>query len=96
MNITIREMNYEDTKPVQKIAQTSWNATYEGIIPLEVQNNFLKLNYSDESMKQRIELSIVYVAEVEGKVVSFANYSKVRDGLKGRISCNLSLSWNPR
>ena len=79
-------MNYEDTKPVQKIAQTSWNATYVGIIPLEVQNNFLKLNYSDESMKQRIELSIVYVAEVEGKVVGFANYSKVRDGGKVELA----------
>ena len=86
MNITIREMNYEDTNQVQKIAQTSWNATYEGIIPLEVQNNFLKLNYSDESMKQRIELSIVYVAEVEGKVVGFANYSKVRDDGKVELA----------
>ena len=62
--------------------KTTWNATYEGIIPLEVQNNFLKLNYSDESMKLRIERSIVYVAEVEGKVVGFANYSPVRDGGK--------------
>ena len=86
MNITIREMNYEDTNQVQKIAQTSWNATYEGIIPLEVQNNFLKLNYSDESMKQRIKLSIVYVAEVEGKVVGFANYSKVRAGGKVELA----------
>ena len=86
MNITIREMNYEDTNQVQKIAQTSWNATYEGIIPLEVQNNFLKLNYSDESMKQSIELSIVYVAEVEGKVVGFANYSKVRDDGKVELA----------
>lgn len=75
MNITIRKMHYEDTKQVQSIAKTTWNATYEGIIPLEVQNNFLKLNYSDDSMKQRIERSIVYVAEVEGKVVGFANYS---------------------
>ena len=80
MNITIRKMHYEDTKNVQSIAKTTWNATYEGIIPLEVQNNLLRLNYSDESMIQRIERSIVYVADVEGKVVGFANYSTVRDG----------------
>lgn len=86
MNITIRKMHYEDTKQVQNIAKTTWNATYEGIIPLEVQNNFLSLNYSDESMKQRIERSIVYVAEVEGKVVGFANYSKVRDGGKVELA----------
>jgi ribosomal protein S18 acetylase RimI-like enzyme len=86
MNIIIRKMHYEDTKPVQSIAKTTWNATYEGIIPLEVQNNFLKSNYSDESMIQRIERSIVYVAEVEGKVVGFANYSTVRDGGKVELA----------
>jgi len=86
MNITIRKMRYEDTKQVQSIAKTTWNATYEGIIPLEVQKNFLKLNYSDESMKLRIERSIVYVAEVEGKVVGFANYSIVRDGGKVELA----------
>ncbi|WP_226675019.1 GNAT family N-acetyltransferase [Mesobacillus jeotgali] len=86
MNITIRNMQYVDTKQVQSIAKTTWNATYEGIIPLEVQNNFLKANYSDESMIQRIERSIVYVAEVEGKVVGFANYSKVRDGGKVELA----------
>ncbi|SOC43691.1 hypothetical protein [Ureibacillus acetophenoni] len=66
MNITIRKMHYQDTKQVQNIAKTTWNATYEGIIPLEVQNKFLSLNYNDESMKQRIERSIVYV---DGKFV---------------------------
>lgn len=82
MNITIRKMHYEDIKQVQNIAKTTWNATYEGIIPLEVQNNFLKSAYNDERMKQRIERSFLYVAEVEGKVVGFANYSPVRDGGK--------------
>jgi len=86
MSITIRRMNFEDIKQVQHIAKTTWNATYEGIIPLEVQNNFLKLHYSDESMKQRIERSIVYVAEVEDKVVGFANYSTVRDGGKVELA----------
>jgi hypothetical protein len=52
------------------------------MIPIEVQNNFLKTNYSDESMKLLIERSIVYVEEVERKVVGFANYSTVRNGEK--------------
>lgn len=79
MDITIRKMQYEDTKQVQNIAKITWNATYEGIIPLEVQNNFLKSAYNDERMKQRLERSILYVAEVDDKVVGFANYSPVRD-----------------
>lgn len=78
MSITIRKMQYADTKQVQSIAKTTWNATYEGIIPLEVQNNFLNSAYNDEGMKQRLERSILYVAEVNGKVVGFANYSPVR------------------
>ncbi|MFS0864757.1 GNAT family N-acetyltransferase [Fredinandcohnia sp. 179-A 10B2 NHS] len=86
MDFTIRKMQYEDTKQVQSIAKTTWNATYGGIIPLEVQNNFLKSNYSDESMKLRIERSIVYVVEVEGKVVGFANYSTVREGGKVELA----------
>ncbi|WP_449536401.1 N-acetyltransferase family protein [Ferdinandcohnia sp. Marseille-Q9671] len=86
MNVTIRKMHYEDTKQVQSIAKTTWNATYEGIIPIEVQHNFLITNYSDESMKLRIERSIVYVAEVEGRVVGFANYSTVRDGGKVELA----------
>ncbi|WP_041964325.1 GNAT family N-acetyltransferase [Mesobacillus selenatarsenatis] len=86
MHITIRKIHYEDTKQVQNIAKTTWNATYEGIIPLEVQSNFLKSNYSDESMIQRIERSIVYVAEFEGEVVGFANYSTVRDGGKVELA----------
>ena len=86
MNITIRKMQKEDTKQVQNIAKTTWNATYEGIIPIEIQNNFLKSAYNDEMMKQRLERSFLYVAEVEGKVVGFANYSPVRDGGKVELA----------
>jgi ribosomal protein S18 acetylase RimI-like enzyme len=86
MNIAIRKMDYKDTKQVQNIAKTTWNATYEGIIPLEVQNNFLKSAYNDEMMKQRLERSFLYVAEVEDKVVGFANYSPVKDGGKVELA----------
>ncbi|THE11646.1 GNAT family N-acetyltransferase [Bacillus timonensis] len=72
-------MHHEDTKQVQDVAKTTWHATYEGIIPLEVQNNFLKSAYNDERMKQRIERSFLFVAEVDGSVVGFANFSPVRE-----------------
>ncbi|MFS0824705.1 N-acetyltransferase family protein [Bacillus sp. 1P02SD] len=77
MNFSIRKMHHEDTKQVQDVAKTTWNATYEGIIPLEVQNNFLKSAYNDERMKQRLERSFIFVAEVDGRVVGFANFSPV-------------------
>ena len=79
-------MDYTDINEVQRIAKVSWNATYEGIIPLEVQDNFLKSAYNDERMKLRLERSVIYVAEVEGQVVGFANYSPVRDGGKVELA----------
>ncbi|SDL01554.1 GNAT family N-acetyltransferase [Lacicoccus qingdaonensis] len=77
MNFTIREMNNEDIKPIQAIAQKSWNATYEGIIPEEIQNNFLAMAYSDEMMQQRLKHSFMYVAEMESEIYGFANFTPV-------------------
>lgn len=80
--MAIRKMNPEDTKQVQHVAKTSWNATYEGIYPHEVQGNFLKSAYNDEMMKRRMERSLMLVAEEDGKVVGFANFSPVKEGGK--------------
>ena len=77
MNFTIREMNNEDIKPIQAIAQKIWNATYEGIIPEEIQNNFLAMAYSDEMMQQRLKHSFMYVAEMESEIYGFANFTPV-------------------
>ncbi|MEN2467331.1 GNAT family N-acetyltransferase [Ornithinibacillus sp. FSL M8-0202] len=79
MAYVIRKMQPEDIKQVQDVAKTTWNTTYEGIIPSEVQENFLKSAYNDERMKQRLEHSTLFVAEVEGRVVGFANFSPVRE-----------------
>lgn len=86
LTVNIRNMDYTDINEVQRIAKVSWNATYEGIIPLKVQDNFLKSAYNDEQMKLRLEHSVIYVAEVEGQVVGFANYSPVRDGGKVELA----------
>jgi ribosomal protein S18 acetylase RimI-like enzyme len=80
MITTIRKMRYEDIQQIQDVAKTSWNATYEGIIPLEVQEKFLKSAYNDETMKQRIERSTIFVAEFNRRVIGFANFSPVKDG----------------
>ncbi|HIW38798.1 MAG TPA: GNAT family N-acetyltransferase [Candidatus Jeotgalicoccus stercoravium] len=83
MNYKIREMLIEDTKQVQDVAKKSWNATYEGIIPDNIQENFLKGAYNDEMMKKRLIHSLMLVAEVENKIVGFANFSPVNE--KGEV-----------
>jgi hypothetical protein len=45
MKFNIREMNRGDIKQVQQVVKKSWNYTYDGIIPLEIQEGFLKSAY---------------------------------------------------
>lgn len=45
MECTIREMQMADIQQVQQVAKTSWNNTYEEIIPFEIQESFLKSAY---------------------------------------------------
>lgn len=79
MKFQIRDMKEEDIKEVQQVAKTSWNNTYEGIIPSSIQESFLNSAYSDEMMKRRLDVSSLYIAEADGKIVGFANFSKVKE-----------------
>ncbi|WP_342527723.1 GNAT family N-acetyltransferase [Chryseomicrobium sp. FSL W7-1435] len=79
MTISIRRMKDEDISAVQEVAKTSWNTTYEAIIPLDVQANFLKVAYNPDQLKRRLNHSLFLVAEAEGRIVGFANYSNVQD-----------------
>lgn len=79
MNYLIREMVKEDTKQVQDVAKKSWNATYEGIIPNEIQENFLKSAYNDEMMEWRLRNSLMMVAEADNTITGFANFTPVNE-----------------
>ncbi|HZG59256.1 MAG TPA: GNAT family N-acetyltransferase [Anoxybacillus sp.] len=79
MEFIIRQMQKEDIQQVRQIAKTSWNYTYKGIIPLEIQESFLKSAYNDDMMQRRLERSFIFVSEVDGKVVGFANFSPVKE-----------------
>lgn len=79
MNYIIREMTVNDTKQVQDVAKQSWNATYDGIIPENIQENFLQSAYNDQMMEKRLSNSLMLVAEVDGNIVGFANFSKVSE-----------------
>lgn len=70
IKFAVRRMQPDDIQAVQEVARTSWNATYNGIIPGEIQDRFLKFAYSDEMLRRRMERSILYVAEVSGRLIS--------------------------
>lgn len=86
MDYTIRRMLIEDAKEVQDVAKKSWNATYEGIIPNNIQENFLKGAYNDEMMEWRLSNSLMLVAEADNMIAGFANFSSVNEKGQAELS----------
>lgn len=77
MKALIRKMDVDDIEAVQQVATESWHDTYEGIIPRDIQDRFLQSVYSGGMLKSRMKRSYMFVAEVNGEVVGFANFSFV-------------------
>jgi ribosomal protein S18 acetylase RimI-like enzyme len=74
-------MKKKDIPHVQHVAVTSWHDTYEGIIPRDIQENFLQNAYSKGAMIQRLKNSHLFVAETGRNIIGFANYSLIdKDG----------------
>lgn len=73
MNILIRKANVKDINEIQKIAKITWHDTYKELIPEEIQNKFLEMAYSYKSMIERVENSIMLLAEKNDQVVGFIN-----------------------
>ena len=86
MEFTIRNMARDDLQQVQKVAKTSWNVTYDGIIPLEIQESFLQSAYNHEMLLKRLENSYIWVSEIDGIVVGFANFSPVNKNGETELS----------
>lgn len=75
MDFFVREMVEKDMENVRDIAVESWHATYAAIIPREIQDDFLRVAYSDEMLKKRLESSHMWVAETAGKIAGFVDFS---------------------
>lgn len=81
MNYKIRNMTEDDIPKIQHIAKLSWHDTYEEIIPLHIQDNFLEMAYSISMLEKRLALTNMYVAEFDDQVVGFADFSKDENGI---------------
>lgn len=73
-------MNKDDISFVQKIAQTSWYVTYEGIIPKQIQDRFLQAAYNEDRLLVRLQKSPFLIAQMGETIVGFANFSNVNEG----------------
>ncbi|TFB22906.1 GNAT family N-acetyltransferase [Filobacillus milosensis] len=72
--ITIRKAIQNDIPYIQKVAKETWHNTYDGLIPREIQDEFISRAYSDETMKAKVEHSILFVAELKGEIVGYSNF----------------------
>src|SRR5690625_2207384 len=73
----IRLMTSKDIKYVQQIAAETWRATYEDIIPEDVQLRFLNQSYSDIMLLKRMEKTLMLIAECDGIPIGFANITPI-------------------
>ncbi|SEJ76352.1 Predicted N-acetyltransferase YhbS [Bhargavaea ginsengi] len=73
----IRLMTRHDIETVRQIAAVSYDDTYEGILPEEVQESFLTRAYAAPMMMKRLEKTTMLIAEHEGRPVGFANFTRV-------------------
>jgi ribosomal protein S18 acetylase RimI-like enzyme len=76
MEVFIRKMKKKDIPALQRVAKESWMATYEGIIPDEIQEIFLKREYDVHHLKWRLRHSFFLVALVNNELVGFINFTK--------------------
>ncbi|MGH3087151.1 MAG: GNAT family N-acetyltransferase [Rubrobacteraceae bacterium] len=72
----IREMTDRDLPGVREVARETWPATYAGIIPEDVQKQFVERVYSDDLLSWRGERGVFLVAEDGGVIVGFADFNK--------------------
>lgn len=86
MAAIIRSMEQKDIEGVQAAAAGSWDATYEGIIPRDVQDRFLAAAYNSDMLVRRMDRSVMLVAEEEGRIAGFANFTPVNEGGTAELS----------
>lgn len=72
--ILIRRMTAADVPGVRHVARVTWAATYEGIIPATVQEQFLDEAYAEAQLLRRMAGGIMLVAARDEAIVGFANF----------------------
>ena len=70
----IRDIQPGDFLAIRRVARETWAVTYRGIVPEDVQDEFVRLAYSEESLARRMEGGVFLVADLNEEVVGFADF----------------------
>lgn len=76
----IRDARFGDVGGIREVALATWADAYRGIIPEDEQTAFLGHAYSDASLAERMASGAFLVAEEDGRVVGFADFSSLPGG----------------
>lgn len=74
----IRHAVLEDIPAIRLIATITWAQAYESMIPEHIQDQFIKENYTDDHLRERINKKEVLVATENDLIVAYA-YFQVED-----------------
>lgn len=73
----IRPMTADDIGYIQHIAHNTWNDTYAGFIPEDIQTAYLNRSFSAAMLEKRMEKTHLLVAESEtGIPIGFLNFTR--------------------
>jgi GNAT superfamily N-acetyltransferase len=72
-------MAASDYAEVRGIARKTWADTYAGVIPEDVQKEFVERVYSDDMLAWRAGRGMFLVAEEGGSIVGFADFNRPFD-----------------
>ena len=76
----IRTAVLEDIPAIRLIATITWAQAYESMIPKDIQDQYIKDNYSYEALEERILNSEMIVATENDLIIGYANYH-VKEGV---------------
>ncbi len=83
---TVRIASPADLSAVREVAETTWHATYEGILSGATIDTFLRRSYSDYRILAAVNDGGLWVLEEDGRVVGYERLSMRGDvGYVGAI-----------
>ncbi|CAM3650337.1 GNAT family N-acetyltransferase [Erysipelothrix urinaevulpis] len=74
----IRHAKLEDITAIRLIATITWAQAYESMIPTNIQEEYIKNNYSEEALTKRINAKEVLVATEDDLIVAYA-YTQIKE-----------------
>lgn len=72
----IRPMTANDMRQVQQIVRTTWQETYDNLIPESLQARFLESAYSDSMLLKRMEKTRLLVLQYDENLIGFINFTE--------------------